>query len=76
MMARSRFNRFEECNTLLSKLAAEDDIHISTFYEWENPNTGKGGGAFPFRTGVCTVRTAIDQIIKGLEDKKRKDMHQ
>jgi glycogen debranching enzyme len=74
MTARSRFDRFNECNTLLSKLASEEDIHISTFYEWVNPKTGKGGGAYPFRTGVCTVRTGIDHIIKGLDDNKRKDI--
>jgi hypothetical protein len=74
MMARSRFDRFDECDILLSKLASKEDIHISTFYEWVNPKTGKGGGAFPFRTGVCTVRTAIDHIIKGLDHKKRKDI--
>lgn len=70
MTARSRFDRFDECNTLLSKLASEDDIHILTFYEWVNPKTGKGGGAYPFRTGVCTVRNAIDHIIEGIEKKQ------
>ncbi|MGN6708894.1 MAG: hypothetical protein ACTHKF_06050, partial [Candidatus Nitrosocosmicus sp.] len=71
MTARSRFDRFDECNILLSKLASEDDIHILTFYEWVNPKTGKGGGAYPFRTGVCTVRNAIDHIIEGIEKKKQ-----
>ncbi|HEX5519696.1 MAG TPA: hypothetical protein VFX18_04590, partial [Candidatus Nitrosocosmicus sp.] len=71
MTARSRFDRFDECNTLLSKLASEDDVHILTFYEWVNPKTGKGGGAYPFRTGVCTVRNAIDHIIEGIEKKKQ-----
>jgi hypothetical protein len=70
MTARSRFDRFDECNTLLSKLTSEDDIHILTFYEWVNPKTGKGGGAYPFRTGVCTVRNAIDHIIEGIEKKR------
>ena len=70
MIARSRFDRFDECNTLLSKLASEDDIHILTFYEWVNPKTGKGGGAYPFRTGVCAVRNAIDHIIQGMDIKK------
>ena len=75
MIARSRFDRFDQCNTLLSKLASEDDIHILTFYEWVNPKTGKGGGAYPFRTGVCTVRNAIDHIIKGMDIKKSKNIY-
>jgi len=73
MIARSRFDRFDECNTLLSKLASEDDIHILTFYEWVDPKTGKGGGAYPFRTGVCTVRNAIDHIIQGIENKNNEN---
>jgi len=73
MTARSRFDRFDECNTLLSKLASEDDIHILTFYEWVDPKTGKGGGAYPFRTGVCTVRNAIDHIIQGIENKNNEN---
>jgi hypothetical protein len=68
ILARSRFKRLEECNTLLSKLASEDKLHILTFYEWVNPKTGQGGGAYPFRTGVCTVRMAIDHIVSAMEE--------
>jgi hypothetical protein len=67
ILARSRFKRLEECNTLLSKLASEDKLHILTFYEWVNPKTGQGGGAYPFRTGICTVRMAIDHIVSAME---------
>jgi len=67
ILARSRFKRLEECNTLLSKLASEDKLHTLTFYEWVNPKTGQGGGAYPFRTGVCTVRMAIDHIVSAME---------
>jgi hypothetical protein len=70
ILARSRFKRFEECNTLLSKLASEDKLHILTFYEWVNPKTGQGGGAYPFRTGICAVRMAIDHIVSGMEQNK------
>jgi hypothetical protein len=67
MLARSRFNRFKECEIILSKLSLKDDINILAFYEWINPKTGKGGGAYPFRTGICAVRTAIDHIINSIE---------
>jgi hypothetical protein len=66
MLARSRFNRFEECNLPLSKLLLEDDINILAFYEWVNPKTGKGNGAYPFRTGLCSVRTAIEHIYESI----------
>lgn len=41
-----------------------------TFYEWVNPKTGEGGGAYPFRTGICTVRWAIDHIVNTIEQEK------
>jgi hypothetical protein len=66
MLARGRFNRFEENNLLLSKLLLEDDVNILAFYEWVNPKTGKGSGAYPFRTGMCCVRTAIEHIINSI----------
>ncbi len=73
ILARSRFKRFEECNALLSKLASEDKLHILTFYEWVNPKTGKGGGAYPFRTGICTVRMAIDHVIGDIEQNVKQE---
>ena len=63
MLARSRFDRVEECNILLSKLASENEPHPHAFYEWVNPNTGKGDGAYPFRTGISAVRIAIADIF-------------
>jgi hypothetical protein len=75
ILARNRFKRFDECNTLLSKLASEDKLHILTFYEWVNPKTGQGGGAYPFRTGVCTVRMAIDHILSDIEQIKYKSQN-
>jgi len=64
MLARSRFNQIEECYILLSRVASEDDVHTHTFYEWINPVTDEGGGAYPFRTGISTVRIAIADIIE------------
>jgi hypothetical protein len=73
ILARSRFNRLDECNALLSKLASEDKLRILTFYEWVNPKTGQGGGAYPFRTGICSVRMAIDHIISYIEQNKKQE---
>jgi hypothetical protein len=64
LLARSRFNRFTECNTVLSKLTSEDILHTLAFYEWINPKSGKGSGAYPFRTGICSVRNAVNHILK------------
>lgn len=63
MLARFRFNKIEDCNTLFSKLASEDEPHIHTFYEWINPLTDKVQGAYPFRTGVSAVRIALFEIL-------------
>lgn len=56
MLARSRFNKLQECDILLSGLSSDDgDPHPQTFYEWINPITGEGAGAYPFRTGIFTI---------------------
>jgi hypothetical protein len=63
LMARGRLGRIEECNILLSKLASADQPYPHAFHEWVNPNTRKGDGAYPFRTGVSSVRIAIADIF-------------
>jgi hypothetical protein len=63
MLARSRFNRIEECDILLSKLASEGHPHLHAFYEWINPITDQGNGAYPFRTGISAIRIAITDIV-------------
>jgi hypothetical protein len=67
MLARSRFNRGAECNTLLSKLASEGHPHIHAFYEWINPITDEGSGSYPFRTGITTIRIAIADILEKIK---------
>jgi hypothetical protein len=71
MLARSRFNQVEECNILLSKLTSKDkkSVGIHTFYEWINPITDEGGGAYPFRTGIVTVRLAIADLVQKIRTK-------
>jgi glycogen debranching enzyme len=67
MLARSRFDRVEECNLLLSTLASKDHLHMHAFYEWINPLTSEGRGAFPFRTGISAVRVAIIDIFNNIK---------
>jgi glycogen debranching enzyme len=71
MLARSRFNQVEECSILLSKLTSRDkkSVGIHTFYEWINPITDEGAGAYPFRTGISTVRLAIADLIQKIRTK-------
>jgi len=66
MLARSRFNQVEECDILLSKLTSKDkkSVGIHTFYEWINPITDEGGGAYPFRTGISTLRLSIVDLAQ------------
>jgi glycogen debranching enzyme len=69
MLARSRFDRVEECNYLLSTLTSESKLHMHTLYEWVNPITNEGNGAFPFRTGVSSVRVATIDIFNNIRTK-------
>jgi hypothetical protein len=62
MLARGRFNRIEECNILLSKIATKRP-HMPAFYEWINPITNQPSGAFPFRTGISSIRLALFDIL-------------
>jgi glycogen debranching enzyme len=64
MLARSRFERIEECNTLLSVLTSKDEKeNARVLYEWVDPLTHTGKGAFPFKTGISAVRIAISDIL-------------
>jgi hypothetical protein len=66
MLARSRFDRVKECNLLLSTLTSEGKFDMHTFYEWINPITYEGNGAFPFRTGISAVRISIFDIFSNI----------
>jgi glycogen debranching enzyme len=70
MLARSRFDRVQECNLLLSTLTSESKFHMHTFYEWINPVTDEGSGAFPFRTGVSAVRISVVDISSNIRRRR------
>ncbi len=63
ILARSRFHRHDECNELLSALTRASHPQTLAYYEWVNPITGQGNGAFPFRTGISTIRVALTDIL-------------
>lgn len=64
MLARSRFERIEECNIMLSILTSKDEEdNLRGFYEWVDPTTHTGKGAFPFKTGISALRTGIFDIL-------------
>ena len=71
MLARSRFDRLQECNQLLSTLTSESDLNMHAFYEWINPITEEGNGAFPFRTGISAIRISVVDILFSNFRKKR-----
>ena len=63
MLARSRFGKIDDCNILLSKFVTVDGVNPNMLYEWVNPMTFQGSGAYPFRTGISSIRiTAMETI--------------
>jgi hypothetical protein len=42
-----------------------------TFYEWINPITDEGNGAFPFRTGISAVRISVVDILSSDNRRRR-----
>jgi hypothetical protein len=71
ILARIRFDQIQECNTLFSKLISNDNHHqLNAFYEWINPITDKGDGAYPFRTGISAVRVAFSELLYKIREPK------
>jgi glycogen debranching enzyme len=68
MLARARFDRIEECDTMLSAFTSrEGSPELHAFYEWIDPTTNQGHGAFPFRTGISTIRVMIAGVLLKIE---------
>jgi hypothetical protein len=64
MLARARFDRIEDCDTMLSAFTSQaGDPQPRAFYEWIDPNTEQGHGAFPFRTGISTMRIMVTGFL-------------
>ena len=67
LLTRFRFGQISECTILLSNLLYADPNnnanHDRIFYEWLDPRTLKGGGAYPFRTGISAFRLASFEIL-------------
>ena len=67
LLTRFRFGQISECTILLSNLLNSDPNnkanHDTIFYEWLDPRTLKGGGAYPFRTGISAFRLASFEIL-------------
>ena len=40
---------------------------MHTYYERINPITEEGSGAYPFRTGISSVRVSIADIIEKIK---------
>jgi len=71
LLTRFRFGQTEECNILLSNIFNHSNQnnksdHDNIFYEWLNPTTKIGGGAYPFRTGISAYRLTSFEILSKL----------
>jgi hypothetical protein len=67
LLTRFRCGQISECTVLLSNLLNTDlnnnANHDKIFYEWLDPRTLKGGGAYPFRTGISAFRLASFEML-------------
>ena len=67
LLTRFRFGQISECTILLSNLLYShpnnNANHDRIFYEWLDPRSLKGGGAYPFRTGISAFRLASFEIL-------------
>jgi hypothetical protein len=58
---------------MLSTLASEGRPHTRAFFEWVNPVTRKGDGAYPFRTGISGIRIALTDIIENIKSRPQQN---
>jgi hypothetical protein len=64
MLARTRFGKIDDCSFLLSKfVSTEGGVHSNMLCEWVNPLTFQGNGAYPFRTGISSIRIAAMESL-------------
>ncbi|HJR85109.1 MAG TPA: hypothetical protein VJ772_07050 [Nitrososphaeraceae archaeon] len=68
LLTRFRFGQTNECDALLSNIFNHNGRknnfnHDNIFYEWLNPRTKTGGGAYPFRTGISAYRLTSYEIM-------------
>ncbi len=64
MLARTRFGKIDDCSFLLSKFVSiEGGVHSNMLCEWVNPLTFQGNGAYPFRTGISSIRIAAMESL-------------
>jgi len=63
MLARTRFGKIDDCSFLLSKFVSNNGVHSNMLHEWVNPLTFQGSGAYPFRTGISSVRIAAMESL-------------
>ena len=63
MLARTRFGKIDDCSLLLSKFVSNNGVHSNILYEWVNPLTFQGSGAYPFRTGISSLRIAAFESL-------------
>jgi Glycosyl-hydrolase family 116, catalytic region len=63
MLARTRFGKIDDCNILLSKFVSSEGVDQNMLYEWVNPLTFQGSGAYPFRTGISSIRIALIESL-------------
>jgi hypothetical protein len=71
LRTRMRFRRLEECDYLISNLFLDEFSKENLLYEWINPITNKGNGAYPFRTGISSLRLVIYDVFRILQINNR-----
>lgn len=64
LMTRIRFNHMDECEKMISKLFLGNSNYDNLLFEWVNPLTHVGYGAYPFRTGISSLRLLIFDVFR------------
>lgn len=65
MISRYRYGQIADFLCLFSKFMSPNNIQLNMLHEWVNPITFEGKGAYPFRTGISSIRlAALDYLYR------------
>ena len=59
MISRNRYGKISDFHCLFSKFISSNKIQSNVLHEWVDPMTFEGKGAYPFRTGISSIRIAV-----------------
>jgi glycogen debranching enzyme len=59
MISAHRYGKLADFNCLFSRFESPNKLQLNKLHQWVDPITFDGKGAFPFRTGISSIRLVV-----------------